>query len=392
MKLAYFDCFAGAAGDMIVGALLDAGLDFDALEAALGTMDLANYELSAETVRRGALAATKFDVAVGEQHHHRGLADIEAIIDSGDLPGGSADTAKAVFARLAAAEAKVHGVSVEEVHFHEVGAVDSIVDIVATAVGLEMLGIEQVYCSAIPTGSGTVETAHGTLPIPAPATAELLIGAPVAEPVGDGPAGEMTTPTAAAILTTLAAGYGLVPAMELSVVGCGAGTRESEHLPNVVRVLIGEAGKDGDADSAVELAVNLDDCTGEVIGATIGKLLAVGAMDAWASPAVMKKSRPAWVLSVLCGPGDAPAMEEILFVETTTLGVRRRACSRTKLIRRHETVETPYGAIRVKIGARAGTDVTASPEFADAAAAAEANGVSIKEVLAAAVEAYRRRS
>ncbi len=175
MKLAYFDCFAGAAGDMIVAALLDAGLDFDALKAALATMDLANYELSAEAVRRGSLAATKFDVTVGEEHHHRGLADIETIIDSGDLPGDSAATAKAIFARLAAAEAKVHGVGVDEVHFHEVGAVDSIIDIVAAAVGLTMLGIDRVVCSAIPTGSGTVKTAHGLLPIPAPATAPLAV-------------------------------------------------------------------------------------------------------------------------------------------------------------------------------------------------------------------------
>jgi len=355
MKVAYFDCFAGAAGDMIVAALLDAGLDLEALRAALATLDLGGYEVSAEPVRRGGLAATRFNVAVesGAQPH-RHLADIQRIINAGDLPGRSAERALAVFARLASAEAKVHGVGVEEVHFHEVGAVDSIVDVVGAAIGLELLGVERVFCSPIPAGSGTVETAHGTLPVPAPATAALLVGAPVAEAPG-GAAGELTTPTGAAVLTTLAAGDA------------------------------------GEVDAAVELSANLDDCTGEVLGAAIGKLLAGGALDAWAAPVVMKKSRPAWMLSALCEVADAARMEEVFFTETTTLGVRRRTVARRKLARRHETVETPYGAIRVKVAALAGRNLTASPEFAEAAAAAEAHGVAVKEVLAAAVEAHRRK-
>ena len=391
MKVAYFDCFAGAGGDMIVAALLDAGLDLEALRAALATMDLGGYEISAEQVRRGGLAGTRFNVAVeGGPQPRRHLADVERIIDSGDLPGRSAARAEAIFARLASAEAKVHGVDVQQVHFHEVGAVDSIVDVVAAAVAVELLGVEQVLCSPIPTGSGTVETAHGTLPLPAPATAELLVGAAVAE-APTGATGELTTPTAAAVLTTLAAAYGPVPAMELEAVGCGAGTREGGKLPNMLRVLMGAAGVAGEVDTVVELSANLDDCTGEVLGAAIEKLLAAGALDAWAAPVIMKRSRPAWSLSALCEVADVARMEDVFFTETTTLGLRRRTCGRSRLARRHETVETRYGPIRVKVAARAGKDLTASPEFADAAAAAEAHGAAVKEVLAAAVEAHRRK-
>ncbi|MHC4718602.1 MAG: nickel pincer cofactor biosynthesis protein LarC [Planctomycetota bacterium] len=390
-KTAYFDCFNGAAGDMIVGALLDAGLDLEALRAELGKLDLSGYAISAERVRRGGMAGTKFHVQVepGDQPQ-RGLSQVEAIIGSGELPGRSAVKAGKIFRRLAEAEAKVHGIGLGEVHFHEVGAVDSIVDIVAAAVGLELLGVEEVLCSPIPAGSGWVEAAHGRLPVPAPATAELLVGAAIAEPIAEGPTGELTTPTAAAILTTLSSGFGAA-AMTLDAVGCGAGTRDDGPMPNLLRVLIGRCGDEGEVDTAVELSANLDDCTGEVVGAAIEKLLAAGALDAWAAPITMKKSRPGWLLAALCLPADVGRVEDLLFVETTTFGVRRRMVRRSKLTRRHQTVETPYGPVRMKVGSRSGRDLTASPEFADAQAAAEANGAAVRDVLAAAVVAWRGR-
>ncbi len=392
MTLAYFDCFSGASGDMIVGALLDAGLSLQALKGELARLKLGGYEVSAEKVRRAGLAGTKFTVSVdsGEQPH-RCLGDIVAIIESAGLAGRPTGLARAIFTRLAEAEAKVHGLTVEQVHFHEVGAVDSIVDVVAAAVGIELLGIEKVFCSPVPLGRGTVATAHGRLPVPAPATTELLRGALTAEPPVPGLAGELTTPTGAAVLTTLAEGFGPVPAMKLEATGYGAGSRESEAMPNLLRVLIGQADPLGAADAVVELSANLDDCTGEVLGATVEKLLAAGCVDAWAAPIYMKKSRPAWMLSALCLPADIERIEQLIFAETTTLGVRRRALARSKLSRRHETVQTPYGAIRVKVASAGGRELTASPEFADCLAAAEAHGAPVRQVIAAAAQAYASR-
>ncbi len=399
MKLLYFDCFSGAAGDMIVGALLDAGLDFDTLKKNLASLKIPGCDISADKVRRGALTGTKFTVTATETNQpHRNLDDILSIIRSaalppGGLPGRSAEKAEAIFRRLAQAEAKVHGIDPSQVHFHEIGAIDSILDIVAASVGIEILGIEEVHCSAIPTGRGTIESQHGTLPAPAPATVELLKGAKTAEPAGQSQTGELTTPTAAAVLTTLSRSFGPIPAMELQTVGYGAGARDDAGPgapPNLLRVFIGNSTDDGSVDSVIELSANLDDCTGEVIGATIEKLLRAGCADAWAAPIYMKKSRPAWTLSALCSPGDVSRAEEIIFAETTTFGIRRRTCTRSKLARRHVTVETPYGPIRVKLGSRDGNVITASPEFADGLAAAEAHGVPVKEAIAAAIEAYRK--
>ncbi|MGA2265100.1 MAG: nickel pincer cofactor biosynthesis protein LarC [Phycisphaerae bacterium] len=389
MKLAYFDCFAGAGGDMIVAALLDAGADLDALKAHLARLEVGLCDLRVERVHRGGLAGLRFCVDAPAKQPQRNLPDILACIDRADLPRRAADRAKAVFTRLAEAEAKAHRVEVAQVHFHEVGAVDSIMDIVGAAVAMELLGVDAVQCSAIPAGSGTITCSHGVMPVPAPATAELLRGVPLGSAQI---AGEATTPTAAAVLTTLAESYGPLPPMQIVAVGCGAGTRDEGPLPNLLRVFLGQAAENGDADAVMELAANLDDCTGEVLGAAIESLLAAGALDAWATPAVMKKSRPAWVLSVLCGPADIGTMEDILFTQTTTFGVRRSTWLRNKLLRRHETVQTPYGAVRVKVGRRGQKDVTVSAEFDDCLAAAKAHGAAVRDVMAAAVEAYRRRS
>jgi hypothetical protein len=387
MSIAYFDCFAGAAGDMIVGALLDAGCDFDALHDALRTLPLqpGDFSISHERVRRGGLAGVKFTVTVGSEQRPRGLGDVLGAIDGASLPARAADRARRVFTRLAEAEAEVHGVAVEEVHFHEVGAVDSILDVVGACVALELLEVDRVWSSAVPLGSGRVRTAHGELPVPAPATARLLVGAETYPLEG----GEATTPTAAAVLATLAESFGPPPAMVLSAVGYGAGTRDRDDLPNLLRVLVGHESPRGEADAVVELSANLDDCTGEVLGAAMEKLLSAGCLDVWAEPIYMKKSRPAWMISALAAPADAGEAERILFAETTTLGVRRRSATRAKLTRRFETVETRYGPVRVKVGRRGGEALTASPEFDDCAAAAEAHHVSVKEVLSAAVAAFR---
>ena len=386
MKLAYFDCFAGAAGDMTVGALLDAGADADALRTGLARL-AGNIDVRFETVQRGGIAGTMFRVEQSGDPPHRGLADILAMIDGANLPDRVAEQAKAIFTRLGQAEAKIHQVDLDHIHFHEVGAVDSIADIVGACLALDSLGVDRIVCSAIPVGSGTVMCEHGQIPLPAPATAALLAGVPTKP----GPnQGEATTPTAAAILTTLAEVGGPMPAMTVDAIGYGAGTREGDAVPNLLRVFLGEASEDGSADTVVELSANIDDCTGEIIGAAIDKLLAAGCVDAWAAPIVMKKSRPAWMLSALCTEADVAAVEEIFFRETTTFGVRRRHCARRKLNRRHETVETPYGPVRVKLGVLDGRIVTASPEFADCAAAADAHHVPVREVLAAAAAEYRR--
>ena len=389
MTVAYFDCFAGAAGDMIVGALLDAGADFEALKGELAKLGLAGCSLSAERAHRAGLAGTKFTVEPAHPDHgpHRRLNDIQELIARADLAPRVADRAGRIFTRLAEAEAAAHGIELQKVHFHEVGAVDSIMDVVGSCVCLELLGVDKVLCSPIPVGSGTIEAAHGVLPVPAPATAKLLAGAKTSSA---DIAGEATTPTAAAVLTTLAAGYGPMPAMHLSAVGYGAGTRETDPVANLLRVFIGQLDQAGQTDTVVEVSANIDDCTGEVLGATIDKLLAAGCVDAWATPIFTKKSRPAWTLSALCGPADVERCEEIIFRETTTFGLRRRTASRTKLARSYEAVETGYGPIRVKQGRRGETVITASPEFADCRAAAQAHDVSVREVMAAAMSAYRQ--
>ncbi len=388
MTIAYFDCFAGAGGDMIVAALLDAGCDADALKAHLAKLQLEGYELQIACLQRDGLAAKSFTVQLHPElpQPHRRLADILETLQQSDLPQRVTDRAERIFCRLAEAEAKVHGIAVEEVHFHEVGAIDSILDVVGACVALELLEVESVFCSALPVGSGTIQCSHGQLPVPAPATAELLVGAKTAS---SDLAGELTTPTAAAILTTLAEGYGPIPAMCITSVGCGAGQRAQGPIANILRVFLGEEEQYGQVDTVVELSANVDDCTGEVLGGTIDKLLAAGCLDAWATPIYMKKSRPAWMICVLAREADAEQAEQILFMETTTFGIRRRYVQRSKLLRQHQTVETSYGPIRIKVGRRGAYELTASPEFADAQAAAEAHHVPVREVLAAAMACYR---
>jgi len=388
MRIGYFDCFNGASGDMILGALVAAGLPPDDLRADLARLNLADYDLHISDTKKQGFAATKVDVRMTGKPGHRHLHHVVAIIDGSDLPAGVKDRAKRVFTRLAEVEAAVHGSTIQKVHFHEVGAVDAIVDVVGAVAGITRLGLQRIVCSPIPVGSGTVTCDHGVMPVPAPATAGLLVGVPIA-PTEE--TGELTTPTGAALLTTLADAFGPLPAMRIERGGFGAGTRDGKTRPNVLRLLIGEsmdAAGDAESDEIILLEANVDDSTGEEIGHAVSRLLAAGALDAFTTPITMKKNRPGVMITALAPPDRAVALEAVFFEETSTFGVRRHRCTRRILSRRHESVNTPYGSIRVKVGERGGKPVTASPEYDDCAAAAAASGATLRTVMQAARAAW----
>lgn len=394
MRIAYFDCFSGASGDMILGALLDAGLDLDVLRGDLASLGVGGYSLSAERIRKQGFAATQFEVHIeAADKPHRHLKHIREIIEKGRLPDLVRQRAMAIFTKLAEAEAEAHGTSVDKVHFHEVGAIDSIVDIVGACLALDRLGVEEVHCSPIPTGSGTLRCEHGVMPVPAPATARLLKGVPLAacEEMS-----ELTTPTGAVILTTVARSYGPVPAMVIERVGVGAGKREGKTRPNILRVLIGEAvsaGRfDDESDEVLVLEANLDDATGEVVGHVYDLLFAAGALDVYSSPIYMKKNRPATLLTVLAPPLLRETIEGMLFAETTTFGIRSHLASRHKLARTFETVETGFGPVRIKVGCRQGRVVTASPEFEDCREAAKLASRPLREIMDLAMRIWRSKN
>ncbi len=390
MRIAYFDCFAGAAGDMIVAAMLDAGLDFELLRDQLATLGLENLELKTTEVMRAGLRALKFEPTTHNEHHHRTLDDIKQIINSSQLTDSARTTAIAIFDKLARAEAEVHGKESCEIHFHEVGAVDSIVDIVSAAVGLEALGIEKVYCSRLSVGGGTVRAAHGTLPVPAPATALLLKGIPI---VGGPIDKELLTPTGAAILTHVTEQFCALPQMTVEAVGCGAGTLDSESFPNVLRLFIGQVADEAaaQADTIYLLETNIDDITGEVIGATAAKLFAKGALDVYTTAISMKHNRPAVKLSVICQPGKAAELEQVIFEAGLTFGIRRQLMQRSRLAREFIKVTTELGKITVKVGKLDGNIVNVKPEFADCAGTAETHNVAVAAVIDAAMKAYHNR-
>ncbi len=394
MKIAYFDCFSGASGDMLLGSLLDAGLALHDLEVDLARLEVGGYRLSVERVTRHGLSGSQLGVHVepGERPA-RTLSAIEGIVGGSGLPATVQARSLAVFRRIARAEAAIHGTTVEQVHFHEIGAVDSLVDVVGFACAVERLAIEAVYCSPLPLGGGTIQTEHGRLPAPAPATLALL--AQVGAPTVPGPAQtsspqgtELVTPTGAALLTELARFER--PALAIQAVGYGFGTKEFAW-PNALRVWLGEspiesatAAGDSAADSVVELACNLDDASGQVLGYAMERLLAAGALDVWFTPIQMKKNRPATMLSVLARPTDADALAALLLRETPTLGVRRRVLSRLKAGRQVRQVETPWGPVRVKVKMLQGKTVSASPEYDDCARLAAEAGVPLAEVMEAA--------
>ncbi|MCU0724533.1 MAG: nickel pincer cofactor biosynthesis protein LarC [Planctomycetes bacterium] len=384
MTAALFEPFGGIAGDMTVSAFLDLGMEIEVLRAGLSALPLPGYAVSAEKVWRGAIRATHFSVAIDEHHPHRGLRDVREIIERGRLPARVTARALEVFKRLAEAEGKVHGVPPEEVHFHEVGAVDAIVDVVGTALALEHFGVERVLCTRIRTGTGEVECAHGRIPAPGPATLSLLTGFPLEIAEGEG---ETVTPTGAAILAGLSKPLGHGATFTPRACGFGAGTRDDTARPNVLRITLGEAGPGAAVDEVEEIEANLDDLSPEVTAHAAAQLLSAGALDAWLTPIAMKKGRPGTLLSVLARPVDADRLAEMVLRETSTFGVRRSRKSRTVLDRRHERVETPFGPVRVKIGLRRGEVLTRAPEYEDCARLAAEKGVPVREVYLAALRA-----
>lgn len=347
MRIAFFDAFSGISGDMTLGALVHAGMPFDALVAGLKKLGVPGFELEAKHIARNGIDAVKLDVVITDQpKYHRHLKDIEAIIDGGSFTQNVKTTAKMIFREIAVAEAKVHGSTLEKVHFHEVGAIDSIVDIVGTAICFDHLGIERVYSSAIRTGSGgTVKTQHGIMPIPAPATLEILKGYPTV--LTDIPL-ELTTPTGAAIIKAMSSGVITLERMRVESVGYGAGTKEIPQVPNLLRVFIGELEPALDQDEIVSVETNIDDMNPEIIPYVIERLLAVGAHDAYTIPILMKKGRPGMLLSILTERRMLDPVLEVVFRETTTLGVRIQPTERRKVRRESRTVKTSFGPTRVK--------------------------------------------
>jgi pyridinium-3,5-bisthiocarboxylic acid mononucleotide nickel chelatase len=388
MKIAYFDCFSGAAGDMIAGAMLDAGLDFEFLKSQIATLGIKNLAVTVSETKRAGLRALHFVPLIKEEHHHRHLSDIIKIINDSKIGEKPKQTAVAIFNRLAEAEAAVHGKEPNDIHFHEVGAIDSIVDIVSAAVGFDTLGIEKVYCSVLAVGGGQIKAAHGIMPVPAPATAELLKGVPT---VGGPIDKELLTPTGAAILTTVAESFGQIPPMKIETTGYGAGTLDSEHVPNVVRLILGQSTDDSSAttDSVCLLETNIDDITGEIISHTMNELLAAGALDVFTTPIIMKQSRPAVKLTVICQTADIARLEEMIFEAGITFGIRRQIVERSKLAREFLTVKTRFGNIKIKVGKKTGRIVTSKPEFADCAKAAQEHKVSVKEVMQTAIAEFK---
>jgi uncharacterized protein (TIGR00299 family) protein len=376
---AYFDCFAGVAGDMVLGALLDAGGSERVLREGLAPLDLDPYELEVGETERGGIGATQV-VVRADGRKRRTWADLRELLGGAELPEPVRRRALATFAGLAEAEGRVHRVAPEQVHFHEVGAVDAVVDIVGAALLLDDLGVTEIWASPVATGSGRTRSEHGVLPVPSPAVLELLRGAPLH---AGGVEAELTTPTGAAILAASAGRFAELPPMRLARVGYGAGGRSHRELPNLLRVLLGErVGAEPDGDSGLVLEANIDDMIPELAPWVLERLLEAGATDVWFTPVHMKKGRPGITLSVLCPPGSETALRGVLWRETSTLGVRGLPVRKWMLERRVVEVEVPGGTARVKLGLDQGVVVNAAPEFADCARLAAGTGQPLKEVMA----------
>ncbi len=370
---------------MTLGALVDAGVDLQAISAGIDSLGLQGVRLVPNEVKRKGFRATHIVVEHQPEHAHRHLHHITEMIDASQLTARQKDLAKRIFTKLGEAEAKVHGTTIRKVHFHEVGAIDSIADIVGAAIGWDLLGVDRIACSPVPTGRGTVKIAHGLCSIPAPATAELLKGVPLAESNVDA---ELTTPTGAAIVATLVDDFGPLPAMKVEQIGYGAGTRELPEQANLVRLFVGESVEAMHADQVWVAETNLDDVSGEVIGYATTKLWEAGALDVYTTAIQMKKNRPGVTLTVLCQPAQLEKIEKILFRETGTLGVRRWPVSRHKLERKAHQVETEYGPIEGKLGWIAGQEPGFSPEFESCSRVANERGLPLKEVYEAAQKAF----
>jgi hypothetical protein len=401
-RLLYFDCFSGISGDMVLGAMLDAGLPFDGLTAALGSLAVSGYEVSAKRVLRAGVSATKFvveDRQAAGGHPHRHLPGIFKLVDQSALSPEGRDRAKALFQRLAEAEAAIHDMPVEKVHLHEVGALDSIIDIVGAVHALEWCGADRVVSSALNVGGGTVKSAHGTIPVPAPATVKLLGDAPI---YSGEVQKELVTPTGALIVSSYATSFGPLPAMHVEHVGYGAGDNDFPSTPNVLRVLIGrEPAVASDVASGfsrteetrvVVIECEIDDMNPQIFGVVMDRLYAAGALEVFYVPVQMKKNRPGTLLTVVAAPQLRAGMSEIIFSETTTIGLRYSEVERDCLVREHVSVETPVGTVRIKLAWREGRLVNAVPEFDDCARLAGAHNLPVKEVQALAMKAWGQKS
>jgi pyridinium-3,5-bisthiocarboxylic acid mononucleotide nickel chelatase len=388
MKLAYFDCFSGISGDMTLGALLDAGCDLAQLRAELRGLQVSGWELSAEKVWKNGMAATYARVKTEDQQKHRPLSAILQILRDSKLASPVRDRASAIFQKLGEAEARVHDVPIEKIHFHEVGAVDAIVDIVGACLAFHMLGIEKFACSPLNVGSGTVKMAHGVLPVPAPATANLLQGKPT---YSNGVQRELVTPTGAAIVATLCDSFGPQPPMSVSAIGYGAGAADLEGQPNVLRIMIGEAVEKvvpGYDEEITVIEANLDDMNPQIYGYFQEKALAAGALDVFTTPVQMKKNRPGTLLTVMCKPADTSALMSLIFAETTTFGVRTHAAQRRVLPREFVKVTTSFGEVRVKLSRLNGRILHVAPEYEDCRKLAEEKNVPLQRVINEALRSY----
>jgi len=389
MKLAYFDCFSGISGDMTLGALVDAGCPVEHLSAELRALQVPGWELSAEKVWKNGMAATYVKVKTEDQQKHRSLSAILEILKNSQLAQPVREQAAAIFTKLGEAEARVHDVPLDKIHFHEVGAVDAIVDIVGACIGFHFLGIEKFACSALNVGGGTARMAHGILPVPAPATANLLQGKPT---YSNGVQRELVTPTGAAIVATLCDSFGPQPSMSVSAIGYGAGTADLEGQPNVMRLMIGETAEKAVPGFDEEIAVieaNLDDMNPQIYGYFQEKALAAGALDVYTTPVQMKKNRPGTLLTVLCKPQDTQALISLIFAETTTFGVRTHRAQRRTLPREHVSVSTAFGDVRIKISRVNGRILHVAPEYDDCRKLAVEKNVPLQRVIGEALHVYQ---
>jgi uncharacterized protein (TIGR00299 family) protein len=389
MNLAYFDCFSGISGDMTLGALIDAGCDIGHLRKELQALQVPGWEISAEKVWKNGMAATFAKVKTEGQKKHRSLTDILEILKKSQLTSQVRDRASAVFQKLGEAEARVHDIPLEKIHFHEVGAVDAIVDIVGACIGFNVLGIDKFACSPLNVGGGTAKMAHGVLPVPAPATATLLQGKPT---YSNGVERELVTPTGAAIVATLCDRFGPQPPMTVSAIGYGAGTADLEGQPNVLRIMIGDAAEKvfpGYDEEISVIEANLDDMNPQIYGYFLERALAAGALDVYTMPVQMKKNRPGTLLTVLCKPPDTNTLTSLIFAETTTFGVRVTTAQRRILPREHVRVSTTFGDVRIKLSRVNGRILHVSPEFEDCRKLAVEKNVPLQQVINEALRRYQ---
>ena len=387
MKICYLDCFSGVSGDMLLGALVDAGVDANSLKDEIAKLGLDGINLGFEPCRRASIGGTNAIVSVAHDHSHRSLNRIAAIISESTLDSDTKDTSLRIFRRLGEVEASIHQVPVEKVHFHEVGALDAIVDIVGACIGFRLLGVEKIYSSPLNVGSGTVKAAHGVMPVPAPATTALLKNIPI---YSSGPAVELTTPTGAAIVAELAVEFGSMPAMITKTVGYGAGDLDFKEHSNFVRIIVGEDTLSQNAVEVEMIEANIDDMTPQLAGYVSERLFDAGALDVTLTPIFMKKGRPGFMISVLGTTPDREKLSDLIFSETTTLGIRSYSTTRRVLTRHWEKVMTKYGLVRVKVASENGVIRTVTPEYEDCKKIAISKGIPLKDVLQQAGYEYSR--